>query len=97
MKDGTAYVTVNGKPVYLRGVLDQGYNPWGIYTYPSLTGGEPGSVSFDVRAAGECGYNMIRMHIKDNEPEWYTACDREGILVWERGRIRCGGDCICGG
>ena len=83
VKDGTAYVTVNGKPVYLRGVLDQGYNPWGIYTYPSLTGGEPGSVSFDVRAAGECGYNMIRMHIKDNEPDWYTACDREGILVWD--------------
>ena len=83
VKDGTAYVTVNGNPVYLRGVLDQGYNPWGIYTYPSLTGEGPGSVSFDVKAAGECGYNMIRMHIKDNEPEWYAACDREGVLVWD--------------
>ena len=83
VKDGTAYVTVNGSPVYLRGVLDQGYNPWGIYTYPSLTGEGPGSVSFDVKAAGECGYNMIRMHIKDNEPEWYAACDREGVLVWD--------------
>lgn len=60
-----------------------GYNPWGIYTYPSLTGEGPGSVSFDVKAAGECGYNMIRMHIKDNEPEWYAACDREGVLVWD--------------
>lgn len=83
VRDGTTYVTVNGKPVYLRGVLDQGYNPWGIYTYTSLTGEGPGSVSFDVKAAGECGYNMIRMHIKDNEPEWYTACDREGVLVWD--------------
>lgn len=81
--DGTVYMAVNEEPVFIRGVLDQGYNPWGLYTYPSLEGEGPGSISFDVKAAGRCGYNLIRMHIKDNEPEWYSACDREGVLVWD--------------
>lgn len=82
-KDGTVYVAVNEQPVYIRGVLDQGYNPWGLYTYPSLEGAGPGSISFDVKAAEACGYNLIRMHIKDNEPEWYSACDRAGMMVWD--------------
>ena len=26
---------------------------------------------------------MIRMHIKDNEPDWYTLCDELGMPVWD--------------
>lgn len=78
----TAEILVNGKATYIRGVLDQGYNPWGIYTYPS-DGVDRGSALFDIKAAKRFGYNLIRMHVKDTEPNWYSMCDREGILVWD--------------
>ncbi len=67
----------------MRGVLDQGYNPWGLYTYPAIEGMEPGTMEFDIRKAKEYGYNLIRMHIKDNEPDWYRICDETGMLVWD--------------
>ena len=44
---------------------------------------EPGSMEFDIRKAKEYGYNLIRMHIKDNEPDWYRICDETGMLVWD--------------
>lgn len=74
---------LNRKPFYMRGVLDQGYNPWGLYTYPAIEGMEPGTMEFDIRKAKEYGYNLIRMHIKDNEPDWYRICDETGMLVWD--------------
>lgn len=74
---------LNRKPFYMRGVLDQGYNPWGLYTYPAVEGMKPGSMEFDIRKAKEYGYNLIRMHIKDNEPDWYRICDETGMLVWD--------------
>lgn len=73
----------NGVPTYIRGVLDQGYNPWGLYTYTDTCSGAPGSMDFDLKEAAACGYNLIRMHIKDNEPDWYSQCDRRGMLVWD--------------
>lgn len=76
-------ILLNEKPLYIRGVLDQGYNPWGIYTYPFIYGERPGSMEYDIRKAKEYGYNLIRMHIKDNEPEWYSLCDELGMLVWD--------------
>lgn len=76
-------ILLNKKPLYIRGVLDQGYNPWGIYTYPFIYGERAGSMEYDIRRAKEFGYNLIRMHIKDNEPEWYSLCDELGMLVWD--------------
>lgn len=85
------YISVNGKDVYVRGVLDQGYNPWGIYTYLSeyeksfseKHRAGKGTMEYDIRKAKEYGYNLIRMHIKDNEPAWYQICDETGMLVWD--------------
>lgn len=77
------YITLNGKKTYIRGVLDQGYNPWGIYTYKNIIGNTPGTIAFDIEAAKHCGYNLIRMHLKDNEPNWYQTCDETGMLVWD--------------
>ena len=79
---GGTYITLNHQKIYIRGVLDQGYNPWGLYTYPSLRGGA-GSGEYDILAAKDCGYNLIRMHVKDNEPDWYDICDETGMLVWD--------------
>lgn len=78
------YVYLNGRPVYLIGILDQGYNPWGIYTYRSYGPKElPGSIQNDLEIAKALGYNLIRLHIKANEPLWLYETARAGILVWD--------------
>jgi hypothetical protein len=73
---------LNKRPLYLQGIMDQGYNPWGIYTYLHA-GDKRGGILNDVRLAETYGYNLIRMHVKDNEPHWYAACDERGMLVWD--------------
>lgn len=70
------YVLLNGKPIYLRGVLDQSYNSEGIYTAPS-----DAFLQRDVRLAKQAGFNMLRIHIKADEPRKLYWADRLGILV----------------
>ena len=80
------YLYLNGKPFYVMGILDQGYNAFGVYTYRSLNAegdeGARGSIAFDVDRTLHYGYNLSRMHIKENEPLWYWECDRRGLPVW---------------
>lgn len=78
------YVYLNGRPLYLVGILDQAYNPWGIYTYRSY-GPEDlaGSIQNDLQIAKSLGYNLIRLHIKTNEPLWLYEAARAGLLVWD--------------
>lgn len=81
--DLNRYITINETKTYIRGVMDQGYNPWGIYTYPRLRGKVKGSAEYDILMAKDSGYNLIRMHVKNNEPDWYNICDEHGVLVWD--------------
>lgn len=81
---GTPRVHLNGEPVFLRGVLDQGYWPDGLMTPP----GE-GALEHDVRSARELGFNMLRKHVKVESGRFYALCDRLGMLVWQ--------DMVCGG
>ncbi len=80
------YVYLNNKPFYVIGILDQCYNGFGIYTYRSLLAeGEPGlrgSIAYDIDRTMAYGYNLSRVHIKENEPLWYHECDKQGLLVW---------------
>ena len=80
------YIYLNDKPFYVIGVLDQGYNAFGIYTYRSLgeegEEGKRGSIRYDIDRTLAYGYNLSRMHIKENEPLWYAECDKRGLLVW---------------
>lgn len=80
------YIYLNDKPFYVIGVLDQGYNAFGIYTYRSLgeegEEGRRGSIRYDIDRTLAYGYNLSRVHIKENEPLWYAECDRRGLLVW---------------
>jgi hypothetical protein len=70
------YVLLNGEPVYVRGALDQAFHPDGIHAYPSDE-----VIRGDVQAAKALGLNLLRCHIKINEPRYYYWCDRLGVLV----------------
>ncbi len=71
-------VLINGKSVFQRLVLDQGYYPDGIYTAPSEE-----ALERDIRISQEAGYNGARLHQKIFEPRYLYCCDRLGYLVWE--------------
>lgn len=71
-------VCLNGKPVFLHGVLDQGYYPEGIY----LPAKEK-EYEADILRMKELGMNMLRKHIKVEPEAFYYACDRLGMLVMQ--------------
>ena len=70
------YVLLNGAPVYLRGALDQAFHPDGLHAYPS-----DAAIRADVQAAKALGLNLLRCHIKVNDPRYYYWCDRLGVLM----------------
>ena len=75
---GHPCLTLNGKPVFHTGVLDQGYWPDGLYTAPSDE-----ALVWDIRTMKNLGFNMLRKHIKVEPMRWYYHCDRLGMLVWQ--------------
>lgn len=70
------FVLLNGAPLYLRGALDQGFHPEALHAYPS-----DAAIRGDIEAAKALGLNMLRCHIKANDPRYYYWCDKLGILV----------------
>ena len=70
-------ILLNGKPVYMRGALDQDYYPDGIYTPPSIE-----FLEDQAKKAIELGLNTLRCHIKVPDPRYYDVADRFGLLVW---------------
>ena len=75
--DGVKFL-LNGKSVFQRLVLDQGYYPDGIYTPSSVTDFED-----DIRRAQSLGFNGARLHQKVFDPAYLDAADRLGFLVWD--------------
>ena len=74
---GVPRLCLNGKPIFLSAVLDQGYFPKGLFI-PAA--GDPGYED-DIRKIKALGFNAVRMHIKVEQPVFYEACDRLGLLV----------------
>lgn len=68
---------LNGEPLYLKMVLDQGYWPAGLLAAPSDE-----ALQADVGWAKMFGYNGARKHQKIEDPRWLYWCDRLGLLVW---------------
>lgn len=68
---------LNGQRLYIRGVLDQGYWPDTGLTAPSAE-----ALRHDITLARELGYNLVRKHLKFEEPLWLHEADRTGMLVW---------------
>ncbi len=77
-KDKVKRFTLNDKPIFHFGPLDQGWWPDGLYTPPSYE-----AMVYDIDKTKELGFNMIRKHIKVEPQLWYEYCDRNGILVWQ--------------
>lgn len=75
---GIKRVFLNNKPLFLKGVLNQGYWPEGLYTPPC----DEAYVA-DITAMKELGFNIIRMHAKVEAQRWYYHCDKLGMLVWQ--------------
>jgi beta-galactosidase/beta-glucuronidase len=70
-------VLLNGAPLYLRGVLDQGYFPGGWYAAAS-----DADLRRDVELVRSLGFNCARKHQKLEDPRWLHWADRLGLLVW---------------
>ena len=77
-EDGHLRFTLNGKPIFHWGTLDQGWWPDGLLTPPS----EEAMVS-DIEFLKAAGFNTIRKHIKVEPRLYYYHCDKMGMMVWQ--------------
>ncbi len=68
---------LNGRKLYLRGVLDQGYFPGGWYTALS-----DDDIRSDVELTRAMGLNCARKHQKSEDPRYLYWADKLGLLVW---------------
>ena len=67
---------LNGTPVLLNGVLDQGYAPESGLTYPSYR-----AMEADLDFLKAAGFNFLRKHIKIEPLRFYYLCEKKGIMV----------------
>lgn len=74
--DGQA-VRINGRKVFQRLVLDQGYYPDGIMTAPS-----DAELKRDIERSLAAGFNGARLHQKVFEERFLYHADHMGYLVW---------------
>ena len=70
-------MTLNGKIVFGRWVLDQGFYPDGIYTAPSDE-----ALKKDIEYSMQLGFNGARLHQKVFEPRFLYWADKLGYAVW---------------
>ena len=68
---------LNGKSVFQRLILDQGYFERGIYTAESEDDFER-----DIKLSMSAGFNGARMHMKVFEPGFIACADRLGYILW---------------
>lgn len=74
--DGRAF-KLNGKTVFGRWVLDQGFYPDGIYTAPSDE-----DLKNDIIYSMQLGFNGARLHEKVFEERFLYWADKLGYMVW---------------
>lgn len=72
------WITLNGKPLYLNGTLDQAFHPEGFFTYPSDQ-----EIQEEIWRLKRLGLNFVRIHIKPEEPRKLYWADKLGILIME--------------
>jgi len=70
-------LTVNGRHVFMRLVLDQGYNEKGIYTAPDAE-----FLKKDIELSIDLGFNGARLHQRVFEQRTLYYADKMGYIVW---------------
>jgi hypothetical protein len=70
-------ILINGKPIFQRLILDQGFYPDGVWTAPS-----DAALRHDIEMSMAAGYNGARLHQKVFEPRFLYWADKLGYLVW---------------
>ncbi len=68
---------LNGRSVFQRLVLDQGFYPDGIYTAPTDE-----ALKKDIELSMALGFNGARPHEKIFEERYFYHADKMGYLVW---------------
>ncbi|MGN1095102.1 MAG: glycoside hydrolase family 2 protein, partial [Eubacteriales bacterium] len=68
---------INGKRVFQRLVLDQGYYPDGIYTAPTEE-----DMKRDIELSMRMGFNGARLHERVFERRFLYNADHMGYIVW---------------
>ena len=68
---------LNGRPFFMRTVLDQGFNPEGIYTAPS-----DDFLRHDLELSMAAGFNGGRLHQRVFEERTLYWADKLGYIVW---------------
>ena len=68
---------LNGKPVFQRLILDQGFYPDGIYTAPT-----DDALRGDIELSMAMGFNGARLHQKVFEQRFLYWADKLGYLCW---------------
>ena len=76
--DGCNRILLNGKFIFGRGVLDQGFWPDGLYTAPTDR-----ALRYDLVMEKKLGFNLVRKHQKIEPDRWYYWADRLGLMVWQ--------------
>jgi beta-galactosidase/beta-glucuronidase len=75
LRDG--HMCLNGEPIYMKMVLDQGYWPESYLAAPSDE-----AIRRDVELTKALGFNGSRKHQKVEDPRWLYWCDKLGLMVW---------------
>ncbi len=75
---GKTRLTLNGRPYFFHGLLDQGYFPDGIFLPAS-----PEGYRDDILKMKALGFNMLRKHIKIEPEIFYYYCDTLGMAVFQ--------------
>ena len=70
-------IHVNGKPIYLKMVLDQGY-----WTEGHLTPPDEAAILYDLEFMKKVGFNGVRKHQKTEDERFYYLADVLGLYVW---------------
>ncbi len=68
---------INGKPVFQRLILDQGFYPDGIYTAPT-----DDALRGDIELSMAMGFNGARLHQKVFEQRFLYWADKLGYICW---------------
>ncbi len=70
-------ICLNGKPLYQKLILDQGYWKESSLTPPSVE-----AIKQDILMSKQMGFNGARKHQKFEDPYFYYYAEELGFLVW---------------